>query len=255
MLLSISGMSTAGKTFVLDSLPGMDFAMMVSHTTRAIRHGELDQFDYNFVADHEFESLVRNNSFLERTEFAGYKYALLNSEIDNALGRAKCAVHVCTPSGALALKDEARVRKLRFCSIFIKAPIETVIQRHLKRWAYSRGKLNLDYLAERIATSIITEQCWTGDFNYIVPTSDGFIELLQELKNVANDTTNLPKPKQLLLRTTALPESVQFLSYSLAQRLGSLGHIPITHEDISSAVGIVFETLKYEGLTLDDFKV
>lgn len=243
MLLSISGISTAGKTFVLDALPAINFASMVSHTTRPMRRGELDQFDYHFKKDEIFNGLINNNKFLENVKFSGYQYGLLKTEVDNALIRAKCAVHVCTPSGSLALKNEAMLRNLRFCSVFIKAPLETVIQRHLKRWIFSRGNINLSYLSERIATSIIIEQGWTGDFNYIVPTSDGFIDLIKELNSIVNTDSVLPKPVSLISNTKLTFDSLELLTSSLERSLRSLAYIPVNQDGFSRAVNSVLKVL------------
>lgn len=250
MLLSISGMSTAGKTFVVSNLPEMQFAMMVSHTTRPIRKGELNGFDYNFVRKEVFEEITNADLFLEQDRFAGYSYGVLKTEVEAALNRAACAVHVSTPSGVNALRREAKARNLKHCSIFIDAPIKTVVQRHLKRWMSNRSKIDIDYLAERIALSILVERSWTGQFNYIVPTSDGFTDLLTELREIAHGKRQLPRLQMLKSRTTEKPAQLKLIAYSIAQRLKALPRIPVTHEDLEVAINLVFDAFKCEGVTL-----
>lgn len=200
MLLSISGFSAAGKTHVVSSLPEMEFGMTVSHTTRQMRQGELPGFDYHFVTEQEFIALDSKRVFLETDLFAGYWYGVLHAEIDQALSRAACAVHVCTPSGADVLREESVRRHLPFCSVFIKAPIDTIFFRMIRRWA-SNPKMDIEYLAMRMASTIVLEQRWMGSFNLVIqnsinpnPDDVSLSQLLEILRSIAAGETAIPAP-------------------------------------------------------------
>ena len=231
MLLGITGMSAAGKTHVISNLPEMDFAMAVSCTTRPIRKGELEGFDYHFLSDDQFARQCADGLFLEHDQFAGYQYGLGKDEIESALNRAPCAVHVCTPSGITALEVQAGKLGIPFCSVFIQAPIQTVIYRLLRRWA-DNPDMDRDYLANRIAHSVILEQGWSGHFNYVVPTSNGFIDVLQELQDLITGNAVLPSPVELKSSAPLALSYMPLIRSVVAAQLHRL-RPPVTREDLN----------------------
>ena len=66
-LFTVSAPSGAGKTSLLAALIRQlsDIEVSVSHTTRAMRPGERDGVDYNFVDEAEFLAMVGRGDFLE----------------------------------------------------------------------------------------------------------------------------------------------------------------------------------------------
>ena len=62
--------SGAGKTSLVKALlENMDsISVSVSHTTRAMRPGEEDGIDYNFIDILHFEKMVSENAFLEHAK-------------------------------------------------------------------------------------------------------------------------------------------------------------------------------------------
>ena len=67
MLFIISGPSGSGKTTLtkklISEVENLRFA--TSYTTRAIRKGEKDGVDYNFVSQVQFHKMVKENKFIE----------------------------------------------------------------------------------------------------------------------------------------------------------------------------------------------
>lgn len=190
-ILGVSGYSTAGKTFVAQALPEMQFGQMVSVTTRPIRPGEFRGLDYNYLSDEEFDSLISNNELLEWDLYCGYRYGLKKSSITDTLSRNLVPCHVCTPKGIEALKAYADDIGERFIAVFIEADAATITHRMIKRWQMMPN-LCLDYLSERIATSLCVEPKWSGEYNFTTENSDLLIQSTQKLVDTVNGKIELP---------------------------------------------------------------
>lgn len=73
--LIIIGPSGAGKTTVIKQLLKKPlFELSVSYTTRKPRPGEQSGVQYCFTTEEDFEKKIKENFFLEYTEFNGCKY-------------------------------------------------------------------------------------------------------------------------------------------------------------------------------------
>ena len=83
LVLVISSPSGAGKTTIckkiIQEVDGIDLS--VSVTTRKIRKDEIEGKDYFFRNDSEFETLVRNDEFLEHANVFGFLYGTLKKEV------------------------------------------------------------------------------------------------------------------------------------------------------------------------------
>ena len=86
LLLIVSSPSGAGKTTLTNALrekiPGLLFS--VSHTTRKPRANEVHGREYYFVDRPEFQSLVRQDTFLEWAEVHDNFYGTSRAEIERA---------------------------------------------------------------------------------------------------------------------------------------------------------------------------
>lgn len=83
-LFTVSAPSGAGKTSLVKALVAADsqLRVSVSHTTRAMRPGEVDGENYHFVDSGEFDRMVANDHFLEHA-----------TVFDNAYGTSKLWVN------------------------------------------------------------------------------------------------------------------------------------------------------------------
>jgi guanylate kinase len=72
-LFVLSGPSGVGKDTVLASLSKIDsgFAICITATTRAMRHGEVEGSPYTFLTRAEFEARIAAGDFLEHAEVNG----------------------------------------------------------------------------------------------------------------------------------------------------------------------------------------
>ena len=83
LVLVISSPSGAGKTTIckkiIQEVDGIDLS--VSVTTRKIRKDEIEGKDYFFRNDTEFETLSKNDEFLEHANVFGFSYGTLKKEV------------------------------------------------------------------------------------------------------------------------------------------------------------------------------
>ncbi|EGH27986.1 guanylate kinase, partial [Pseudomonas syringae pv. japonica str. M301072] len=90
-LYIISAPSGAGKTSLVKALMDAQqepqhgaqakIRVSVSHTTRAMRPGEVDGVNYNFVDRATFLSMIEHGDFLEQAEVFGNLYGTSQSHL------------------------------------------------------------------------------------------------------------------------------------------------------------------------------
>ena len=110
-IIAITGESGSGKDTILNSLKSLplDFNIIVSHTTRPKRKGEVEGQDYYFVDDKFFDTY----EFLEMSDFNGWKYGTFLS----SLSADKVNIGVFNPQGIRTLMHNPRVSKLEMFRI------------------------------------------------------------------------------------------------------------------------------------------
>lgn len=89
-LVVISGPSGAGKSTVVRALradPRVEFS--VSATTRPMRAGEQDGWDYHFMSRDEFQRRLAAGEFLESASYNGRLYGTLRAPMERALAAGK----------------------------------------------------------------------------------------------------------------------------------------------------------------------
>jgi len=118
-LLVVSGPSGVGKSTITNRLrTDQRFWISVSVTTRSIRTGEVDGIDYIFVAENEFNQMIKDNQFLEWADFAGSKYGTPKKAVDEALQNGKNVILEIELNGA----RQVRMNSKEAILIFIEPP-------------------------------------------------------------------------------------------------------------------------------------
>ena len=171
-ILAITGISTAGKTYIARALPQLQFFELVSYTTRPVRAGELPGCDYHYVDDLFFDE--RQDDFVDIDSLSGYRYGLLRSDLETALSSGLVPCHVCTPAGVEALQKLQSELKFNLISLWVDVPEQVALYRMCKRWS-ADPKHNLPYLASRIANLFSVERGWSGCYHYVASDSNEFI--------------------------------------------------------------------------------
>ena len=67
------------------SMPTSDVTMSISATTRPERPGEVDDIDYHFVDDAEFDRMIEDDDFVEWAHVFGYRYGTPKEPVKQAL--------------------------------------------------------------------------------------------------------------------------------------------------------------------------
>jgi guanylate kinase len=130
LLFIVSAPSGAGKTTLVERLVCAvpDIVMSRSYTSRAVRHGETDGVDYNFVSRDRFEAMIAADAFLEWANVFGNLYGTSASDTERLLSSGRDVVLVIDVQGARQL----RRRGVEATTIFVMPPSAAVLEQRLR---------------------------------------------------------------------------------------------------------------------------
>ncbi len=84
LLIVLTGKTASGKDAVmaglLNRLPNLK--RVVTTTSRAIRPGETNGVDYNFISEEDFRHKIENGDFIEYVEYGGNLYGTEKSQLN-----------------------------------------------------------------------------------------------------------------------------------------------------------------------------
>ena len=124
-MIILVGASASGKTEVAKLLRRKyGIKKVVTHTTRAMREGEVNHVDYHFVNRDEFNKLRKEEFFVETTLYNNNLYGTSKPEI------ADDKVLIVDPNG---LKTFKRLADTRIITFFMNASETTRMNRMLYR--------------------------------------------------------------------------------------------------------------------------
>ncbi|MFT0211990.1 guanylate kinase [Pseudomonas sp. F1_0610] len=175
-LYIVSAPSGAGKTSLvkalIDSLPFV--RVSVSHTSRAIRPGEVCGVNYHFVERNVFESMIENHEFLEHAQVFGNLYGTSAAWVKETLNQGYDLILEIDWQGA------EQVRKLmpEAKSIFILPPTQQALRQRLN----NRGQDSQEVIDQRMSQAV-SEMSHYVDYDYIV-INDDFSTALDDLKAI-----------------------------------------------------------------------
>jgi guanylate kinase len=175
-LYIISAPSGAGKTSLVKALTELDadVAVSTSHTTRAIRPGEMDGVDYYFVDKTVFKTMISDSAFLEYAEVFDHYYGTARSSIEARLAEGKDVILEIDWQGA------RQVRKLMpdHASIFILPPSRDALRERLT----NRGQDD-DAVIDRRMRDAISETSHYDEYDYLV-INDDFETALKDIHHI-----------------------------------------------------------------------
>ena len=142
IMIILSSPSGAGKTTLVSLLSGIEnFEISISHTTRKPRAKEVQNKDYYFVEEAEFERLIKNQEFLEYAKVFDNFYGTTRTPVINHLSKGKNVLFDIDWQGADQIKNKKLDYKLitfllmLFCQLLmarIKLSLPRLFLRALK---------------------------------------------------------------------------------------------------------------------------
>lgn len=187
-LYIVSAPSGAGKTSLVTALIKDDprVRVSVSHTTRAMRPGEIHGVNYHFVAHEAFKVLIAKGDFLEHAEVFGNFYGTSRSALQETLDQGFDLILEIDWQGA------QQVRKLmpEARSIFILPPSQEALRQRLD----GRGQDSEEIIAGRMKEAV-SEMVHYDEYEYVI-INDDFAVALEDLKAVFRSNRLVLKKQQ-----------------------------------------------------------
>ena len=126
IMVILSSPSGAGKTTLVKLLSkNKNFYISVSHTTREPRPNEVANKDYYFVNHHKFESLIKNEEFLEYAKVFSHLYGTTRTPVIEKLEKSENVIFDIDWQGADQIKNKKLNYKL--ITFFILPPSKKVL--------------------------------------------------------------------------------------------------------------------------------
>ena len=106
LLVVLSGPSGVGKDSILMRMRdiGFPFHFVVTATSRPVRPGERDGYDYHFVGEERFKAMIEHQELLEWAEVYGHYKGIPRSEVRQALESGRDVILRIDVQGAATIK-------------------------------------------------------------------------------------------------------------------------------------------------------
>jgi guanylate kinase len=147
LLFVVSAPSGTGKTTVVERLVQIfpDLGLSRSYTSRAMREGEKDGLDYNFITRERFEAMIADHAFLEWADVFGNLYGTGKVETERELAGGRDLILVIDVQGA----RQVRSHGANAIGIFVLPPSFEALERRLR----GRSKDSDEAIRKRLVTA------------------------------------------------------------------------------------------------------
>ncbi|MCQ2033635.1 guanylate kinase [Stutzerimonas kunmingensis] len=187
-LYIVSAPSGAGKTSLVKALVDAQpqVRVSVSHTTRAMRPGEVDGVNYHFVSREDFLARLERNEFLEHAEVFGNLYGTSQRWLEDTLAEGFDLILEIDWQGA------QQVRRLmpQAKSIFILPPTQEALRQRLN----NRGQ-DSDEVIDKRMREAVSEMSHYVEYDYLV-INDDFAHALIDLQSIFRANQLIQKTQQ-----------------------------------------------------------
>lgn len=175
-LYIVSAPSGAGKTSLVKALTERDpqIVVSVSHTTRAIRPGEINGDNYHFVDKDIFNHMIQQGDFLEYAEVFDNFYGTSSSSIQQQLEQGLDVILEIDWQGARQVRQEIADT----ISVFIIPPSRGALRERLT----NRGQDSKEIIDRRMHDAI-RETSHYNEYDYLV-VNDDFDQALDALGTI-----------------------------------------------------------------------
>ena len=166
LLIVLAAPSGTGKSTICRELikKNKNWNFSVSVTTRNPRDGEVDEKDYKFISNSEFEHFVKFGDFIEWEIVHGNKYGTLWSTIEDALDTKKVMILDIDVKGAMSIYEEYPDETIL---IFIEPPGLNIVEQKeaLNERLVKRGNEQELAIKHRLKR-FVSEMEFKEKFNY-----------------------------------------------------------------------------------------
>jgi len=165
ILYILSGPSGVGKGTICRILVANreDLSVSISATTRAPREEDTDGVTYFFKSKAEFESMIKNDKFLEWAVYNDNYYGTPVDAVNKKLERGEDVILEIEVQGALKVMEKCKDA----VSIFIAPPVEEALYQRLK----NRGSETEEQIKKRLKAAK-DELSQKEKYDYIVVNDD-----------------------------------------------------------------------------------
>ena len=183
-LFIVSAPSGAGKTSLVRALLAADpgVRLSISHTTRAMRPGEVDGRDYHFVTKDTFDAMRARGDFLESAEVHGNFYGTSRGWITERMAAGDDILLEIDWQGAL----QVRRTMSEAVGIFVLPPSLDALAERLA----NRATDSPDVIARRMSAAR-AEIGHVGEFDYVIINT--------EFEDAARDLIAIVRARRLRL--------------------------------------------------------
>lgn len=188
ILYIVSAPSGAGKTSLVKALVDAQpqIRVSVSHTTRAMRPGEIDGVNYHFVERNEFLRMKEHGDFLEQAEVFGNLYGTSQSHLQQTLDKGHDLILEIDWQGAQQVRKQMPDAR----SIFILPPTQQALRQRLT----NRGQ-DSDEIIEGRMREAVSEMSHYYEYDFLI-INDDFATALDDLKAIFRANRLQHKPQQ-----------------------------------------------------------
>ena len=176
LLFVVSAPSGTGKTTVAERLVQVvpDLSLSRSYTSRAVRPGEVDGIDYNFITRARFEQMIADGAFLEWADVFGNLYGTGAADAEADLAAGRDLVLVIDVQGA----RQVRVRRAGTVGVFVLPPSFADLERRLR----GRSSDTEEAMQRRLQTARDEVAAFT-EYDYVVVNDEltGAVDRLRSI--------------------------------------------------------------------------
>ena len=166
LLIVLSSPSGAGKSTISRLLLEADSAvtMSISATTRPKRPGEIENVDYHFVDDAEFDRMIAHGEFVEWAHVFGYRYGTPKAPVKAALRQGRDILFDIDWQGARQLEPDFGEHLV---TIFLLPPTMAELEHRL----HTRGQDSEAVIADRMRRAADEIDHW-AEYEYVLVNRD-----------------------------------------------------------------------------------
>ena len=181
-LFIITGPSGAGKDSVIFRAKeqGLDFAQVITTSTREIRAGESEGHPYHFVSEEDFKKLIDTDGMIEWAKVYGNYYGSSKKEVEDKLSENDIVVVKVDPQGARTYKKMMP----EAISLFIMPPSYEYLEKRL----VNRETDSKEVIKQRLETAR-KELENLLDWDFLVVNEEGKLdEAASEVKEIVENS-------------------------------------------------------------------